>query len=48
MTVQVTLRNNFHLPQQQRGDTATQPAFTLATTRAQVLFPKPISLGNVV
>lgn len=48
MTIQVTFRNNFHLPQQQRGDTATEPAFTLATTRTQVLFPKPISLSNVV
>lgn len=27
MTIQVTLRNNFHLPQQRRGDTATEPAF---------------------
>lgn len=47
MTIQVTLRNNFHLPQEQREETATEAAFALATAHTQVLFPKPFSLSNV-
>jgi len=48
MTIQVTLRSNFHLPQEQRGGTAAEQAFTLAATPTQALFPKPVSLSNAV